>query len=119
MGGAEPAKAYRRTAGGIAIAVRLTAKAARDAVEGVETRGGRTVLKARVRAAPEKGAANAALAALVAGWLGVPRRSAAVVSGRASRLKTLAVTGEAAVLAARLEAKLEGKDEGDEGKDKE
>lgn len=110
MARAEPAGVYRRTGDGIAVAVRLTPKAARDAVEGVERRGGRAVLKARVRAVPEKGAANAALASLVAKWLGVPRRSVAVVAGGASRLKTLAVTGDAAVLAARLDERLKAKD---------
>ena len=39
--------------GGIALAVRLTPKGGRDAIDGIETLAdGRAVLKARVRAAP-------------------------------------------------------------------
>ena len=54
--------------------VRLTPKGGRDAIDGIETLAdGRTVLKARVRAAPSEGEANAALIQLIAKTLGVPR----------------------------------------------
>ena len=47
---------------GIILAVRLTPKGGRDAIDGIETLSdGRAVLKARVRAAPFEGEANAAL----------------------------------------------------------
>ena len=55
--------------------VRLTPRGGRDAIEGVEQLAdGRAVLKARVRAAPSEGEANAALCRLIADALG-PRRA--------------------------------------------
>lgn len=66
-----------------------------------------TVLKARVRAVPDKGKANAALSKLVAGWLGVPASRVTLVSGHRARRKTLAIEGEcaAATLADKLTAR--------------
>ncbi|MGA7426797.1 MAG: DUF167 family protein, partial [Rhodoplanes sp.] len=47
---------------GLIVTVRLTPRGGSDAIDGVETLAdGRAVLKARVRAAPSDGAANAAL----------------------------------------------------------
>jgi uncharacterized protein YggU (UPF0235/DUF167 family) len=69
------AEPFEAEADGIRLRVRLTPKGGRDALEGVEAiADGRSILKARVRAAPEKGAANAALEALVAKACGVPKR---------------------------------------------
>lgn len=91
---------WRPRADGIDLFVRLTPKAASDVVEGVETAAdGRVYLKARVRAVPEKGAANVALERLVAKWLGVPAGSVNVVAGGTARLKTLRVTGHTELLA--------------------
>lgn len=96
---------YRRRDDGIELFVRLTPKAARDALEGVEqTADGHSHLKARVRAVPEKGAANAALARLVAKSLRVPAGSVEVVAGGTARLKTLRLTGDPATLSALVEA---------------
>ena len=51
-----------RDADGIVLAVRLTPKGGRDSIDGVDTLAdGTVVLKARVRAAPSEGEANAAL----------------------------------------------------------
>jgi uncharacterized protein YggU (UPF0235/DUF167 family) len=87
--------------------VRLTPRGGRDALDGVETRAdGRAVLKARVRAAPEKGAANAALAALLADLLGVPKSAVSVTAGATSRVKTVEVAGDAAALARALQAQV-------------
>ena len=87
----------------IEIRFRLTPKSSLDAVEGVRAASdGTEHLAARVRAVPEKGAANAALERLVAGWLGVPSRQVSVTGGATSRLKTVSVAGDAAVLAARI-----------------
>jgi uncharacterized protein len=74
--------------------VRLTPKAGRDEIVGVGDHGGEQVLKARVRAVPEAGRANAALEALIAAWLGLPRSTVSVVQGGKSRLKRVAVTGD-------------------------
>ena len=81
---------------GVVIAVRLTPKGGRDSIDGIETMSdGRAVLKARVRAAPHEGAANEALAALLAKSLGVPPRSVEIVGGATSRIKRVHVVGEA------------------------
>lgn len=96
---------FRLRDDGIDLFVRLTPKAAVDRLEGVETAAdGRCHLKARVRAVPENGAANAALERLVAKALGVPVSAASVVAGATSRLKTLRVAGDPALLARRVEA---------------
>jgi uncharacterized protein YggU (UPF0235/DUF167 family) len=95
----------RQSATGIELRIRLTPRAARDAVDGVVTGADDAVhLAARVRAVPEKGKANEALERLVAQWIGVPRSSVAVAGGTTSRLKTVAVEGDAAELAERVAA---------------
>ena len=94
---------HRRYAGGVELFVRLTPKSTRDAVEGVETGAdGRTFLKARVRAVPEKGKANQALEKLLASALGMPARSVSIVAGGTARLKTIRVAGEADAIEAKL-----------------
>jgi len=91
-------------AGGLALVVRLTPKGGRDAIDGVEQMAdGRSVLKARVRAAASEGEANAALTRLVAKTLGVAPRDVALVAGASARLKRLKVAGSGAALAAVLE----------------
>ena len=89
---------------GIDVFVRLTPKSSNDALEGLaETAHGSSHLKARVRAVPEKGAANAALEKLLAKALGVPLSTVNVVAGGTSRLKTVRITGDAAALAHAVE----------------
>jgi uncharacterized protein YggU (UPF0235/DUF167 family) len=61
------------------------------------------VLKARVRALPSEGEANAALIRLIARALGVSQRDVCLVAGSAARLKRVKVAGNAAALAAALE----------------
>ncbi len=85
---------------GIDLFIRLTPKSSADAVEGpAGAADGNIHLKARVRAAPEKGAANAALEKLLARALGVPPSTVSVVAGGTARLKTVRVTGDPAALA--------------------
>lgn len=96
---------FRPAKDGIDLFVRLTPRGGEDALEGVEnTADGRAHLKARVRAVPEKGAANAALEKLLATALGLPRRSVSVVAGGTARLKTVRLAGDPKDLAHRLEA---------------
>lgn len=84
---------------GIDLVVRLTPKASADALEGpAQAADGSVHLKARVRAVPEKGAANAALERLLAGALGVPASTVRVVAGGSSRLKTVRIEGDPAAL---------------------
>jgi uncharacterized protein len=90
-------------ANGIVISVRLTPKSSAGRIAGVERYGEKPVLKAHVTALPEDGKANAALIALIAGWLGVPKSRVAVASGQKSRLKSVSVAGNAAALFERLE----------------
>ncbi|TIT95823.1 MAG: DUF167 domain-containing protein, partial [Mesorhizobium sp.] len=83
---------FRLHGDGIDLYVRLTPKAALDRIEGVETAAdGRSHLKARVRAVPENGAANAALERMVAKAVGVPGSTVSVVAGGTSRLKTVRI----------------------------
>jgi uncharacterized protein (TIGR00251 family) len=96
---------FRKERDGITLFVRLTPKSARDMIEGVHaTDDGRTHLKARVRAVPEDGKANAALEKLLAKWLGVAPRDVAIVSGATSRLKQISVSGDPEALALKLSA---------------
>ncbi len=92
------------TPGGIALAVRLTPKGGRDAIDGVERMAdGRAVLKARVAAPPSEGEANAALVRLIAKAVGVPPRDVAVAAGATARVKRLTIAGDPARLIAALE----------------
>jgi uncharacterized protein YggU (UPF0235/DUF167 family) len=69
------ALSLRRSRDGVTITVRLTPKSNRDEVAGVEDHAGECVLKARVRALPEAGRANAALETLIAlAWASVVHR---------------------------------------------
>jgi uncharacterized protein YggU (UPF0235/DUF167 family) len=79
----------------LTLRVRLTPRASSDRIDGVQVLSdGSPVLAARVRALPEDGAANAALAALVAKTLGVPKGSVRVVSGATARIKEIRVEAE-------------------------
>src|SRR5262249_28817413 len=90
--------------GGVVVTVRLTPRGGRDAIDAVEQRDdGQSVLKARVRAAASDGEANAALMALVAHALGVPRRDVSLQSGATSRVKRLLIAGDGPTLAEALE----------------
>jgi uncharacterized protein (TIGR00251 family) len=92
------------SASGLTVAVRLTPKGGRDAIDGIEERGdGQCVLKARVRAAPTEGEANDALVKLLARTLGVPPRDVALTAGATSRIKRLTIAGDGPTLAAALE----------------
>lgn len=102
-----PAQPYRADRDGLVLAVRLTPKAARDGVDGKGVLSdGRAVVLARVRAVPEKGAANAALEALLAKALGVGKSQVSVESGATARLKQVRVNGDPETLAGKLDALL-------------
>lgn len=91
---------------GLVVRIRLTPKSSRDIIEGIEATPEGAAVKARVRAVPSDGAANSALAAMFAKWLGVPKANVALVAGGKSRIKSLAVRGEPAQLARDLATKL-------------
>lgn len=82
------------------IAVRVTPRSSRNRVETDEDG-----LRVWVTAAPTDGQANAAVCALLAEALGVPKSRIAVVRGATSRSKRIAVEGfSEADLRARLRA---------------
>ena len=84
--------------------MRLTPKSSADAIDGVQAAAdGAVHLAVRVRAVPEKGAANAALEKLLADRLGLPKRAVSVVAGATSRLKTVRLSGDAAEIAEAVE----------------
>lgn len=88
------------------LPVRLTPKSSRDEITGIEAFGSAMVLKARVRALPEDGRANAALARLIAQWLKLPPSSVSVAQGGKSRMKQVLVEGDAEALVPLIEARL-------------
>jgi uncharacterized protein (TIGR00251 family) len=89
---------------GISVALRVTPRGGRDEIDGLETlANGRTVVKIRVRAVAEGGAANRAVVELLAKALGVPKARVRVLSGTTSRLKQIAVDGDLAELGDALQ----------------
>jgi hypothetical protein len=74
----------------IIIAVRVTPRSSRDAIEDADHAG---ELRVRVTAAPADGAANKAVIGLLAKSLGVPRSAVSLVSGAAGRHKRLRIEG--------------------------
>ncbi len=92
------------TPGGAVLAVRLTPKGGRDAIEGIDVLAdGRAVLAVRVRALPAEGEANEALIRLIAKAVGVPSRDVTLVAGATARLKRLAILGHGPTVIAALE----------------
>ena len=90
---------------GLRVALKVTPKAARTGVTGVEMdAAGRAVLKVRVTAPPEGGKANAALMRRLAKAWKLPKGALKVVGGGKDRRKTLLVEGDPAELAPRLTA---------------
>ncbi len=92
--------------GGLLVDIRLTPRGGRDAIEGLETLSdGRAVLKARVRAGPEDGKANAGLLKLLAEAAGVPASRAEIVSGATARVKRIRLSGETSALIDALQSR--------------
>jgi uncharacterized protein (TIGR00251 family) len=94
---------WRYSTQGISVALRVTPRGGRDDIDGLETLAdGRSVLKVRVRAIAEGGEANRAVTELLAKALGVSKRDVRVLSGATSRLKQIAIDGDAAKLGEML-----------------
>lgn len=77
-----------RGAGTLTLVARVTPRAKRDAISLQDGQ-----LRVWLRAAPVDGAANAALIALLAERLDLPRRAITIVHGETARLKRLAIEG--------------------------
>ena len=91
--------AWRYSAQGISVALRVTPRGGRDEIDGLETlANGRTVVKIRVCAIAEGGEANRAVVELLDKALGVPKIRVRVLSGATSRLKQVAIDGDPAKL---------------------
>ena len=100
---ADPRAAIRADANGLALRVRLTPKASRDAIGRLERLAdGNEVLIVHVRALPAEGAANAALCRLVAEVLDVAKSKVEVAAGHTSRVKTVRIACDAETAAKRL-----------------
>ena len=84
---------------GAVITVKAVPGASRDRIVGVLG----DCLKISTAAAPEKGKANKAIAAILAGALGVPARDVRLLTGQTSRRKEFLVAG---TTAAQLRSKL-------------
>lgn len=80
----------RSIEGGCILTVRVTPNAASDKIEGLaEDDAGRVFLKVRVRAVPEKGAANKAVCQVIAKALELPKSAVSVRAGDTVRIKQL------------------------------
>ena len=99
------ARPFHADGRGVRVAVRLTPRAAADRILGVaHDADGAPALKVAVTAAPERGRANRALVELLAKAWKLPKSSITLVAGAADRRKLVEVTGEPAILMAKLES---------------
>ena len=95
---------FQATPDGVRVRVRLTPRAGRNTVDGVDRDAdGRHRVRVRVTAAAEKGRANTAMAKLLAKAWAVPAGTIRVTVGATDRNKTILVAGEATALKPRLD----------------
>lgn len=88
---------------GVRLAVRLTPRASRTALDGVIAGSdGRPALRVRIAAPPVEGAANIALIEFLAAGLRLRKADVVVLAGESARLKMLHLSGDGPVIAARL-----------------
>ncbi len=87
--GDSPQFPVRAAPGRVIITIRVTPRARREALTVVDGQ-----LRAWLRAAPVDGAANAALIALLADRLSLPRRDITILRGESARLKQIAIAGQ-------------------------
>ena len=92
----------------VAVRVRLTPRAGRTAIQGVEKDAlGVARLQVKVSEPPEDGKANAALLALLAKAWRLPKSSLSIAAGASHRDKTIHVAGDPAQVMASLGSWLE------------
>ncbi|HWA15044.1 MAG TPA: DUF167 domain-containing protein [Gemmatimonadales bacterium] len=77
------------TSGGVRLRVHVQPRATRTEVAGLHG----NAVKIRLAAPPVDGAANAALIEFLAQQLDLPRRAIELISGQASRAKTVEIRG--------------------------
>ena len=79
----------KESQGSVSFAVRVSARASREAIEG-EHAG---ALKVRLTAPPVEGRANESLCRLLAKRLAVPLSAVRIVAGEKSRTKRISISG--------------------------
>ena len=96
-------RAWSADADGVTLAVKVTPRASRTEVTGIQPQAdGRTALAVRVASPPVDGAANDVLVAWLAKQLGLARSAITLRSGATGRLKMLRIEGDSAALGERL-----------------
>ena len=89
----------------VRLAVRVQPRASQSRVVGPHG----AALKVQLTAPPVEGAANAALIALLADWLGVPKRDLRLVQGERGRDKVVAIaTSDPTALGKHIAERLQG-----------
>jgi uncharacterized protein len=83
---------WQQTADGVRLRVRVQPRSSHNRVVGVYG----DAVKLQVTAPPVEGAANAAVADVLAEWLGVPRRSVTIMHGHGGRDKVVMIATRAA-----------------------
>ncbi len=104
MAANEPAKPWTTGNDSLCVDVCLTPKSSVDAIGAFESfADGKTALRVRVRATPEKGKANAALLATLAAGLRLPKSAVSLEGGGKSRHKRVRITGDPLEIASTLQ----------------
>jgi hypothetical protein len=80
---------YKRSRGGITVAVRVRPRSARAGIEGVEGE----VLRVRLTAPPVEGLANKQLIEVMARAMGVAKSRVTILRGEGARTKLVAIEG--------------------------
>ena len=94
---------WRSNAEGVLLAVRVTPRASKDAVDGLwHDADGAAWLALKVRAAPDDGQANKAVIALLGRTLALPKSAITLESGGAARLKRFSIVCNTYEIEARL-----------------
>jgi hypothetical protein len=92
-----------RSAAGVRLHVRVTPRARREGIAGLETdAAGAVRLKVRVSVPPAEGAANERVIALLSKAIGRPASAFTLAGGAHHRNKTLEITGDAEDLMVKL-----------------
>ncbi|MCB1483880.1 MAG: DUF167 domain-containing protein [Hyphomicrobiaceae bacterium] len=107
MTGGAPERPWRHADACVIVRFRLTPKSYKDTIDGLEATAEGPAFKARVRAVPEDGAANTALERLAAAWLDVPKSAVRLITGGKSRVKSLAINGDAHAIEGRLQERFD------------
>ncbi|MBM3558917.1 MAG: DUF167 domain-containing protein [Alphaproteobacteria bacterium] len=88
---------------GVALRIRVTPRARRAGSGGIIALPDGPAVRVTVTAPPSDGAATAAVLKLLARIWDIPGSALAIAAGATGRSKTVTVTGDPALLAARLE----------------